>query len=191
MAPIFSLLVAIFVLLNIYISVVNGAYCNGSPAAGERVNQYPIFDGQLRHIRSVPNAMLFHAGPLNTSFPVVHVWGTPYEVGFAQGTLMKTEIIEFVTATWAYLNSEVVEALSSDRVPEWVKRLIVNKGMNRALDWTAQVTAPFTPQAYYDELHGLADATGLDYKLLLRLNMFPELTKAQCSFFGAWGTAVG
>lgn len=33
--------------------------------------------------------------------------------------------------------------------------------MDRALDWTAQVTAPFTPQAYYDEVRGIADASGI------------------------------
>ena len=58
------------------------------------------------------------------------------------------------------------------------------------MDWTAEVTAPFTPQAYYDELQGLADATDVDYQTLLRLNMFAELTKASCSFFGAWGSAT-
>ena len=63
--------------------------------------------------------------------------------------------------------------------------------MSKALEWTANVTAPFTSQAYYDELQGLSDATGLPFDLLVKLNMFPELTKAQCSFYGAWGTAVG
>jgi hypothetical protein len=63
-------------------------------------------------------------------------------------------------------------------------------GMSRALDWTKDTTAAFTPQAYYDEVRGLADATGIDYDLLYRIQMFPELTKAQCSFFGAWGSAV-
>jgi isopenicillin-N N-acyltransferase like protein len=135
--------------------------------------------------------MLFEGGPENAPFPVVHVWGTPYEVGFAQGTLVKASIRAFVNKTWDYLRSSLVEAITSDRVPLWVKQLIAEKGMDYALDWTANVTAPFTPQAYYDEIRGLADATGLDYNLLYRMNMFPELTKAQCSFFGAWGSAVG
>jgi len=52
-----------------------------------------------------------------------------------------------------------------------------------------RTTEAFTPQAYFDEARGIADATGMDYNLLYRLNMFPELSKAQCSFFGAWGTA--
>jgi len=71
-----------------------------------------------------------------------------------------------------------------------VKQLIIQKGMDGALDWTRKVTEPFTPQAYFDELHGLADATGISYDMLYRLNMFPELTKASCSFFGAWGESV-
>jgi len=39
-------------------------------------------------------------------------------------------------------------------------------------------------------MRGLSDATGLSYDLIYRLNMFPELTKASCSFFGAWGESV-
>merc|ERR1719231_546334 len=62
--------------------------------------------------------------------------------------------------------------------------------MEKALDFTAKVTAPFTPQAFFDEVRGISDATGISYDLLYRINMFPELTKAQCSFFGAWGSAV-
>ena len=167
------------------------AYCHGSPDAGERTNDYPIWDRDLRHIRSVKNAMLFEAGPLNASFPIVHVWGTPYEIGFAQGTLMKDKIKEFVYSTWAYLNSAIVQAITTDRIPKWAKELIAERGMDRALDWTRKTTEPYTPQAFFDEVRGIADATGIDYDLLYRLQMFPELTKAQCSFFGAWGKAVG
>jgi len=58
------------------------------------------------------------------------------------------------------------------------------------LDYTRKVTEPYTPQAYFDEIRGLADASGMDYDLLFRVNLFPELVKAQCSFMGAWGSAV-
>lgn len=57
--------------------------------------------------------MLFEAGPSNARFPIVHVWGSPYEVGFAQGTLMKKEILEFVHKTNAYLLEEIVSRLSN------------------------------------------------------------------------------
>ena len=91
------------------LSSSNAAYCSGTPDAGERVSNFPIFDQKsLRFKRQIKNAMLFEAGPENASFPVVHLWGTPYEQGYAQGTLMKETVTGFITKTWAYLISEVV-----------------------------------------------------------------------------------
>jgi hypothetical protein len=185
-----SKLALVALLVTQWFQLANSAYCHGNPEAGERTNDFPIVDEPLTFVRSVKNAMLFEAGPANARFPVVHVWGTPYEMGFAQGTLMKKDIVSFVTKTWDYLISEIVQELNGDRMPEWLKEMIISKGMDRALDWTRRTTEAYTPQAYFDEVQGLADATGLDYDLLYRLQMFPELTKAQCSFFGAWGAAA-
>jgi len=186
----FSLFAAVTALV-LGLQSAEAAYCNGSPDPGERTSQFPIYDTKLRHIKSVKNAMLFEAGPHNATFPVVHLWGTPYEVGFAQGELIGPMIKEFVYRTWQYLSVEMLEELDSLDIPEVAKKLIVQKGLDRALDWTRDTTAAFTPQAYYDEVRGIADATGIDYDLLYRLQMFPELTKAHCSFFGAWEAAVG
>ncbi len=76
---------------------------------------------------------------------------------------------------------------------------------------TAELTAPYTPQYFFEEvptysqlsleslshllsqLQGLADAvndTGVTYKQLLQVQMFPELIKASCTMFGAWGPAI-
>ena len=52
------------------------------------------------------------------------------------------------------------------------------------------MTAEFTPKSFYEELRGIADGSGIDYNILLYVNLFPELTKAHCSFFGAWDTAT-
>jgi isopenicillin-N N-acyltransferase like protein len=182
------ILSAIFAFLSLY--GVDAAYCSGSPQPGERVNEIPIFDKEVRYVKSVKNGMLFEAGPLNASFPIVHVWGTPYEAGYAQGLLQKQQIKEFVYKTWGYLSSEILMELYGDKLPQWAKAIIINQGLEAALDWSRDVTAPFTPQSYFDEVKGLADATGMSYDMLMRLNLFPELTKAQCSFFGAWGKAV-
>jgi len=80
--------------------------------------------------------------------------------------------------------------MDSTKIPTAVKVKIVEMGIDKALDWTAKVTAPFTSQAYFDEVRGISDASGVDYDMLYRINMFPELIKASCSFFGAWGTSV-
>jgi isopenicillin-N N-acyltransferase-like protein len=148
------------------IQFISGAYCHGSPDAGERTNDYDIIDTELTLVKSIKNAMVFEAGPANARFPVVHVWGTPYEMGYAQGTIRRKEIIDFVSKTWAYLVSEGVQAMDGDRLPQWLKEMILSKGMKRALGWSARTTAAFTPQSYFDELRGLADATGIDYDML-------------------------
>ena len=105
------MIILLTVLASCFFHTAQSAYCSGSPDPGERTNDYPIYDMKPRHIRSIKNAMLFEAGPLNASFPLVHVWGTPYEVGYAQGTLMKTTIKEFVYKTWGYLVTEIVDSM--------------------------------------------------------------------------------
>jgi hypothetical protein len=162
-----SIIFGLSVLLS-FLSVGFGAYCSGAPDAGERTNNFPIYDEPLRFVRSVKNAMLFEAGPPNATFPVVHLWGTPYEVGYAQGELLKPVLKEFVYKTWYYMSSELVAALSGPVLPQWAKRALVQKTLDRSLDWTAEMTANFTSQSYYDEVRGLADATGISYDLIYR-----------------------
>ena len=70
-----------------------------------------------------------------------------------------------------------------DKLSPLAQAMLVNFGFKRALDWSASVTAPFTSQRFYDELKGLADGSGVDYDMLLQINMFPELTKVSNLFF--------
>jgi len=71
------------VLMMANLAIVDAAYCTGGPSGVDKVNDFPMHDEPLTFVRSVKNAMLFEAGPENARFPVVHLWGTPYEVGFA------------------------------------------------------------------------------------------------------------
>jgi hypothetical protein len=180
---------AVLLLINTQKSL--SAYCNGSPQPGEFTNDNVILDTDLEFVKSIKNAKLFKGGPSDgTEFNVLHLWGTPYEMGFAQGSIIKNQIREFVYKTWAYLSSEIVSSLDGDNLSPAAKEILVLKGIDAALDWTSKTTGPFTSQAFYDEVQGLADASGVSYDLLWRLQMFPELTKASCSFFGAWGSSV-
>lgn len=172
------------------LATANAAYCNGVPADGERTNDFPIIDGEMTFIKSVKNGQLFETGPANARFPVVHVYGTPYEMGQAQAMLVGEQLTKFVHGTFEYIESSIVESMDKYDIPDALKQIIVAKGINFALDLTARVTAPFTPQSYFDELKGISDTLpDVDYELLLRLQMFPEVTKASCSFFGSWGEA--
>jgi len=146
----------------------------------------------MKFIKSVKNGILYEAGPENARFPVAHVYGSAYDMGYAQGSLVGPELSAFVHETFAYLIDALGPSMPNKfpEIPAFMKDVILTKGLNFALDLTERLTRPFTPQSFYDELQGIADAIpSLDYKTLLRLQMLPEVTKASCSFFGSWGAA--
>lgn len=58
-----------------------------------------------------------------------------------------------------------IESLPDKFKHPLIEAKILELGMDRALDWCAEVTAPFTPQIYYDELQGIADAAGIEYQV--------------------------
>ena len=126
-------MVSIILLLVVVLAILNatfGAYCNGKPAEGERVNTLPIVDERLKFRGQIKNAMHFQAGPENAVFDVVHLWGTPYEMGFAQGSLMKREVVEFISKTWAYLSGEMASSFPGASVPSELRiRLDVFEGL--------------------------------------------------------------
>jgi hypothetical protein len=159
-------------------------------------------------------------GPAGHQFPVVHVWGTAYEMGVAQGLLLKASITAFVNQTLTYIITQArrpvreanpvatrvfvllsavefsslgpfrvehsqhlintclrlltlttqafgcraiphdhpimyqaVDSWPSDFFSPAIKALIVEFGIDVALDWNAGVTAPFTPQVWGQYTH--------------------------------------
>lgn len=64
---------------------------------------------------------------------------------------------------------------------------IANLGLKGALDLNYDITREFTPPWYDEELHGIADGSGVTYEDIRRLNLIPELIKAACTVLGAWG----
>ena len=122
--------VALVALISIFctnLDLVSSAYCNGSPDDGERTSEFPIFDAkELTYVKSIKNAMLFEAGPANATFPIVHLWGNPYELGFAQGTLLKKEMNEFIYGLWAYLITELVDSFPSSNFPDAAKAKVAS-----------------------------------------------------------------
>lgn len=183
------MLLLVLVVLNL-LRNVDSAFCNGSPDSGEFTNDFPILDGDMVLKKTVTNGALYETGPSNARFDVVHLWGTAREMGVAQGELVGEKIFKFVHGTFEYIEDSVIDDSKFPHVPKAIKKMILEKGVNAALDWTAKVTADYTPQSFFEELQGIADTVeGVSYESLLRLQMFPEITKASCSFFGAWNTA--
>lgn len=122
-------------------------------------------------MKSIENAALYEAGPENATFSVVHIYGDPYERGYALGTIQKDTIREFISKTWTYLTELVVDSFPGDTLSQGAKIMITDYGMIKALDWCAKTTKEFIPQAYFDEMRGIADATGVSYDMIVRLNL--------------------
>lgn len=105
--------------------------------------------------------------------------------------MFKSEIQEWLDAVLAIINGG--EYFWEPVLPDWMKEwthLSRHKKLWLGLDYEVMATAHYIPKRFTDELHGLADATGHSYDLLLRLNLFPELVRGVCAIVGAWGKAT-
>ena len=67
---------------------------------------------------------------------------------------------------------------------------IVELGLPGALDLNYEITRFYTPPWFNEELHGVADGSGVSYDDLRRLNLLPELIKAACTVLGSWGEST-
>jgi len=97
----------------------------------------------------------------------------------------------FVTKSWNYFVTQFEEYYVPTYFPPWLDELVAAFGLAVALDLTSIATEPFTGSWFYEELHGIADAAGVDYTTLLRVHMIAGFTQGTCSMFGAWGQAIG
>lgn len=140
---------------------------------------------------------------------VVYLSGSMYDMGFAQGTLLKDDIAALMPAQMAHFADLVASGdlgLTNDtialinEVPMRCCMLVVQSsrarargaqyGLDGALDLTANWTLPYATSGAVDELRGIADGSGVDLTLLKRVTFFPELAQAQCSLVAAFGPAT-
>lgn len=68
---------------------------------------------------TVPNG----GGNSSQTFTVAHVWGSPYQQGYANGLLLADQISAFMNVTWSYIESEVETALIP-YLPSWAVDLV-------------------------------------------------------------------
>eukprot|EP00043_Microstomoeca_roanoka_P004787 m.51843 g.51843 ORF g.51843 m.51843 type:complete len:440 (+) comp12654_c0_seq1:210-1529(+) len=168
------------------------AECHGSPSPNAQPNHNSIYTSAPVLVRSVQNAKLYTVGGGDDVINVVHLYGTPYEMGFAHGTLMKQEASDFINAVWSYLELQVESAINGTvhNLQPWFLQMVADFGLDVALDLTTDATRKYTGDYFYEEMQGLADASGVDFKKIERIHMIGELTKGSCSMYGAWGNAT-
>ncbi|ELR17473.1 Nacylsphingosine amidohydrolase, putative [Acanthamoeba castellanii str. Neff] len=182
--------VAALLVLSFCLALASASFEPASPAAGcsGKPNLSPIYDDAPQFVKSVPNGKLYIQRNVTPPVYIVHLYGTAYEMGYAQGQLFKDIGPKFWPSIMEYIYSQIDQYLKM--FPEWLQHLIAESGVDAALDITGYMTEAYTPKRFFDEIRGIADGSGTDYTTLYRIHMFPELIQAACSMFGAWGKAI-
>ncbi len=107
----------------------------------------------------------------DVSVPVVVVGGTPYEMGWHLGHLLKPEINQFVPSVVAGMKTAL-------------------KMSDAQLDATWASMAAFTDDRVERELLGVADGAGIPRRTLQQAHCIPLLMPYSCSSVAAWGKAT-
>ncbi len=111
-------------------------------------------------------------------YKVLHLKGTPYEMGYQQGALLKNDINEGVRF--------LLDVKAKDLKVQVGGINLLNP--QRAIGGIAATQKKYLPARFYEELHGLADGSGVDYQELVVANFIPEMF--HCSGFALSGSAT-
>ena len=100
---------------------------------------------------------------------VLYAGGTPYDIGYWHGCLLRDQVQLGTAHTLAVARAEYGQA---------------------ALLTAWDSLAPFVAQEFHDELQGLADGSGVPLSDLHELHALPDLSEFHCSAFNAFGAAT-
>jgi len=160
--------------------------CPGTPNNASAIKADPIL------LKSITNGKKYIIVDPKDPTALVYIGvvsGSAYEMGKALGTLFKEEIKVAVGVLEAFLK---FGNFSLDALPMWMEKMQMpnSKIVEIGLSFEQIATFHYTPQRFIDEIHGLADGSGLSYDKLTWVNLFPELIRAHCSVAGMWGNAT-
>lgn len=143
-----------------------------SPALEIKKNENPVYQGPPVFVRSCSNGILEKVGEGDDVIHILHLWGTPGEMGKAHGELLKDEI------------SGHLKTMSDAMAREMGSDLSI-------LDQVWASAKPHVSPYFIEEMEGLAEGCGVDRQAIIRSNMIGEASEWHCSLFGAWGKATG
>eukprot|EP01065_Artemidia_motanka_P046900 TRINITY_DN720_c0_g1_i1.p2 TRINITY_DN720_c0_g1~~TRINITY_DN720_c0_g1_i1.p2 ORF type:complete len:461 (+),score=198.90 TRINITY_DN720_c0_g1_i1:58-1383(+) len=139
---------------------------------------------------------------------VLHVWGTPEEMGKAHGTLLARHAYELFTKGLPEFYKGLGGQVPLGSLPEWLQKLLkeaigaaVGPAINEALKYVFWREKKFLEQSQSQPLaeldaitDGMCDVIGCDKSKMIdqvrHMNMLPELIRMSCTMFGAWGSAT-
>ena len=119
------------------LTISYSAYCHGKPDPNAQPNNYGYSSANPQLIGTVENGKAYLVGPQDQQFYLLHLYGSPYQMGYAQGELLKDVVIEFMDQVWEYITDE----MPFNKVFPGLD----NATLQDALAITADATAPWTP----------------------------------------------
>ena len=112
-------------------------------------------------------------------YRVLHLKGTPYEMGFQQGALLKDDIKELVHFLFDVKAKELKFELVGLKVQPDARKIIAA---------IAQSQRKYVPPRFFEELQGVADGAGMSVEDITVANFIPEMF--HCSGFALSGSAT-
>ena len=110
-------------------------------------------------------------------YKVLHLKGTPYEMGRQQGSLLKTEI------------RELVHFLLDEKGKEMQMKVgTLTLGPKPIIGLIAARERIHMPERFFEEMRGVADGAGLPVRDIVTANFIPEMF--HCSGFAISGSAT-
>lgn len=109
---------------------------------------------------------------------VLHVWGTPYEMGYQHGKLLAPQVRATIADVMKGGQNFLPKAL---RKSPFITRKDRESMINGLLDRAWALQAPHTPREDLEEMAGLAAGSGVPLAMIHRLHAIPELTETSCS----------
>lgn len=108
---------------------------------------------------------------------IVRLSGAPYAMGRQHGEQLRPEVQAMLRQVLGYFRRQ-------GKIP-WLRTVLVN----RWLDGPRRAARPYLPEAYVEEMRGLADGAGVPLAEVERLHAIPDRTYT-CANFAAWGRAT-
>jgi Acyl-coenzyme A:6-aminopenicillanic acid acyl-transferase len=147
---------------NVFLSILFGAFVLVAyGCGGQNVNVQELLN------RPIEETGHFHQSKkyIKNGMTVVYLTGTPYDIGFAHGNLLKNEIMDANQYCW-----DAYDKLKNTPDGKWLP-------LSRSLE-------RYIPEEYIAEMKGIADGAGIEYEKILFLNTLATISEhSKCFAF--------
>ena len=101
------------------LQLADAARCSGDSPPGPP-NLHPIDTSAPKLNKTVANGKLYTVGSGEDAVDLLHLYGTPYEQGFAHGTLLKEKLLAFYPQVETYLAEQISKKAAHNPVFKWI-----------------------------------------------------------------------